>query len=391
MEDRSGATRFYRILVAIETDPTRFYGADATRPSLLGVSDSEQLLAHLAADLKSMLPDISGCSLIAPGAVYDQTQVLRPDFPIFRALEDVPTSPDAADFKPGLVSIGAREGRFPRPELQPMPDIPLGLLQLLPVSVHGPAGLVEELGRTMEYRFFEEGQLSPHSAAWLQTAFGIPVTHARLMTLTDLSAMLRMQLEHFGFLPLWELLDAALTASSREFTVTTEAGRALTWKDGRVSTAFETFDYWARRGAGKSQVASRQALAAGYADWTREARQYLTTLSAHAVELVFHDPESRAELQGSFIGTPGDRARAPVASTITEHSYGELGTVAITVCDGEQVEHYYPLGPAGLNDIHRHIREKAPGVHDVAFPGTILYDEKTRVLMPDSGGAAPSG
>ncbi len=389
MEGRTGDTRFYRILVAIETDATRFYGANATRPALLGATDSEQMLAHLAADLKSMLPDISGCSLIAPGALYDQTQVLRPSFPIFETLESVSTRPEAEDFKPGLVSIGIRDEGFPSKNLQPLPDIPLGLLQLLPIVVHGPATLVEKLGQTMEYRFLEEGQLSAHSAAWLQTAFGIPVTHARLMTLTDLNAMLRMQLEHFGFLPLWELLDAALSASTQQCTVTAENGQEFTWRDGRVHTAFESFDHWALRGTGAAQIASRQALAAGYGDWTREARQYLTTLNAHGVEVLFHDPDGQSTLDDTFFSEPGNPDFVPNASTITEHSYSELGTIAVTVCDGESISHYFPLQPAGLNDIHSHIREKVPGVHTVAFPGTILYDEKTRRLLPDTGKAAP--
>ena len=81
------ATEQYRILVAIETDATRYYGPDATTPALLGNSDAEQLVAHLAADLKSLFADISSCSLIAPGALYDQTQILRPGYPVFRALE----------------------------------------------------------------------------------------------------------------------------------------------------------------------------------------------------------------------------------------------------------------------------------------------------------------
>ena len=37
--------------------------------------------------------------------------------------------------------------------------------------------------------------------------------------LTDLLAMLRLQLDHFGFLPLWELLQAALDGSLRRLQV----------------------------------------------------------------------------------------------------------------------------------------------------------------------------
>ena len=124
-------TAFYRILVAVETDATRYYGPEASRPRVLGAADAEQMLSHVAADLKSLLPEISACSLIATGALFDQTQVLRPGFPVFKALEGVSVSQDSRRFKPGLVSIGAAAGKMPVSALQPLENIPLGLLQLL--------------------------------------------------------------------------------------------------------------------------------------------------------------------------------------------------------------------------------------------------------------------
>ncbi len=378
-------TGFYRVLVAIETDATRFYGTHASRPKLLGASDSEQMLAHIATDLKALLPEISKCSLIAAGALFDQTQILRPSYPAFRALEAVSTNDNPEKFKPGLVSIGVRDGEMPSSELQPLPDIPLGLLQLLPVVVQGPAELVSELGQSMEYRFIEEGQVSAHSASWLETAFGISVNHARFMTLTDLNAMLRLQLDHFGFLPLWELLDAALSGSAGPVSACTAKGQEFSWEDGAVHTLFETFDSWASQGGGARVSAERQALAAGYGDWTREIRQYLTTLRAHGLDVRFHLAGDDVPLEGTFLKEQSTSAPGTGDSTITEHSYGELGTIAVTVRNDNHVENYYPLRPRGLNDIQGHIRTHVPGVHSVAFPGTILYDEKTRKLVPDAG------
>ena len=390
MERPPGDTGFYRILLAIETDATQFYGSNASRPAVLGATDSEQMLAHIAADLKALFPDISNCSLIAAGALFDQTQVLRPDYPVFRALEAVSTGGAADGFKPGLVSIGALDGKMPSEDLQPLGDIPLGLLQLLPVAVHGPRSLVDELGQAMEYRFMEEGQVSAHSAAWLESAFGISANHARMMTLTDLNAMLRMQLDHFGFLPLWELLDAALCMRTGPLRAETESGQVFEWKNGAVYASFETFDGWASAGGGAHLVATRQALAAGYGDWTREFRQYLTTLNAHGVEVRLQRLGGDLPLEGTFFREPGDSVPGPADSTITEHSYSELGTIAVTACVDERLDHYYPLNAQGLNDIHAHLREHVPGVHTVAFPGTILYDEKTRRLIAETSDTPPA-
>ena len=129
----------------------------------------------------------------------------------------------------------------------------------------------------------------------------------------------------------------------------------------------------------------RQGLAAAYGDWTRETRQYLTTLGAHGLDVRFKLPGSDTPVQGTFLIEPGLSSSIDGDSIITEHSYAELGTIAVTASSEGKINHYYPLNPKGLNDIHAHIRETVPGVHTVAFPGTILYDEKTRCLVPDSG------
>jgi hypothetical protein len=379
MTVRTSGTGFYRTLVAIETDATRYYGPQASRPALLGPRDAEQLLAHVAADMRALLPAVAECSLIAAGVLFDQTQILRPGYPVFAALEASAARP----FKPGLVSIGAADGVMPAEALQPGADIPLGLLQLLPVVVHGPARLVQELGGAMEYRFLEQGQLSPHAAAWLQTAFRISVNHARLLTLIDLNAMLRLQLEHFGFLPLWELLDAALSASNSVLRVSTPSGRTLEWRDGEVHAVFETFDFWAREGGGAGLPAARLALAGGYGDWTREMRQYTTTLRAHGVTICFHPPGGGPALAGTYFSEVSEAAPQDDDPAVTEHSFGDLGTVAITAVAGDRIENYYPLRPRGLNDIQARLREVVRGGHTVAFPATILYDEQNRRLRPD--------
>jgi hypothetical protein len=380
-------TANYRILVAIETDATRYHGAKATRPALLGPGDAEQLLSHLAADLTTLLPDIRHCSLAAPGALFDQTQILRPNFPAFASLESLVSSGSRdGGFRPGLISIGTELGKIPIPHLQPLDDIPLGLLQLLPVVVHGEAGRLSKLGQTMEHLFLEQGQISAHSAQWLETAFGVSANHARFMTLTDLSAMFRLQLEHFGFLAMWELLDAAMGGHEERLGVKTESGQAFEWRDERVYTQFETFDYWAASGLGAERASFTQVLAGEYAEWTREMRQYLTTLRAHGVELCFHLPgEDGKTLAGSYFREKSVHEPSADAATVTEHSFAELGTIAVSVVHDGVQHNYYPLLPQGLNDIHGAIN--ASGVTDplVSFPGTIVYEEETRCLAADAG------
>lgn len=373
------------ILVGIETDPTRYHGEHAARPVLLERVAAEQVLAHIAADLTSLFPAISHCSLTMAGALFDQTQVLRPQLPIYSALETLQRSGNPGnEFQPRLLSVGASKGRMPLPALQPFDDIPLGLLQVLPLLLTGPALKIDELITEMEHRFLEQGQLSAHSAKALESQFVISVNHARFMTITDLNALLRLQLEHFGFLPMWELLDAAMTSATDNLVVSTGAGLKFKWQDGLVHSFFESFDWWAQFGGGAEIPAKDQQLQTAYADWTREYRRYLTMLTAHGVRVSQHLPGLEdAELQDSFLVEESTNIPAGSAAPVTEHSTDDLGIVAVTVISGHRQMNFYPLQASGLNDLHRFIREQGFG-GDVAYPGRICYDENSRQLTAES-------
>lgn len=378
------AIKNMHILIGIETDPTRYHGEDASRPALLERVAAEQVLAHLATDLTTMFRDISRCSLTMAGALFDQTQCLRPSLPVFRALETLQHSSNpGSDFQPRLLSIGAADGQMPLKDLQPFEDIPLGLLQLLPMLVSGPRELIDTLSKEMEFRFLEEGQLSAHSARSLETQFGVSVSHARFMTLTDINAMLRLQLEHYGFLPLWELLDVSMHAPDTQLQVTTSNGLSLQWRNGAVHTVFESFDWWTRFGSGKDKPASGQQLQSAYADWTREYRRYLTMLEAHGVRVAQHLPGLEdSVLTDSFFLEESTARPASNAATVTEHQADDLGTVAVTVVSGARQINLYPLLPRGLNDLHAFIQAEGYG-GGIAFPGHINYDENTRQLKAE--------
>lgn len=373
------------ILVGIETDPTRYHGEHARRPALLERAAAEQVLAHLAADLTAMFPGISHCSLTMSGALYDQTQVLRPGLPVYAALENLQhASNPGSDFKPRMLSIGASGGRMPMQELQPFENIPLGLLQVLPLLVSGPASSLERLAEEMEHRFLEKGQVSAHSAKALEAQFHVSVTHARFMTITDLNALLRLQLEHYGFLPLWELLDAAINPAGTELEVITPAGPRFKWSDGVAHGFFEPFDWWAQRGGGRELPAAQHRLQAGYAEWTREYRRYLTMLTAHGVRVSQHLPGLEdAELTDSFLLEESTNAPRPSAAPVTVHVADDLGAIAVTVVSGPRQMNLYPLRASGLDDLHQYIRDEGFS-GDIAYPGRLCYDENARRLVPES-------
>lgn len=377
----------YSLLVAIETDATRYHGASASRPGLLTKTDADQMLAHLSADLAVLLPGLNRCSLVAAGALFDQTQILRPAYPVFAALNSAlqhgGLNP-GAEHRSRLLSIGVDDGRMPLPELQPEEDIPLGILQVLPMVLTGPAAEIEALGQEMEHCFLERGQLSAHSAKWLESAFGIRINHARFMTLTDLRAMFRLQLEHFGFLPLWELIDAALEQSKTTHSAQAGTGPVFSWQDGAVHVEYQSFDFWAQQGSGKALDPYRGKLAGAYADWTRQLRQYLSTLRAHGIKVVIHPAGHPGHvIAGQYFVQQSAQSSQDSDASVTEHSFADLGTVCISHSHDGILEHYYPLLPQGINDIHAAIRKTGLAEGTVAFPGSILYDEKSRCLTAE--------
>lgn len=373
------------ILVGIETDPTRYHGERAQRPAVLNRVAAEQVLSHVSADLTALFPSIRNCTLSLAGALFDQTQVIRPGLPVFTGLETLQKSSNpGGEFLPRLLSIGASEGRMPLESLQPFSDIPLGVLQVLPVLLTGPKELVKELADDMEHFFFEKGQLSAHSAKAIEAQFGVSVNHARFMTMTDLNALLHLQLKHLGLLPLWQLLDAALNPSSESLEVHSENGLRFKWHNGAVHAFFESFDWWACHGEGRKLDADNQQLQGRYASRTLEYRRYLTTLEAHGVSVKQQLPGLEdAVLEDSFLMEESTVIPKSTAVPVTEHSTNETGIIAVTVVSGPRQINFYPLRPRGLNDLHQFIREQKLG-GDIAYPGQICYDEQARQLVSDS-------
>lgn len=370
----------FPLLVAIETVPERA----RRRPALLTQGDAEQMLAHLAADLRSMIGGIHECRLAAPGALFDQCQLLRPGMPIYAALSGLGRS--AGTNAPGLRAAGAQDGRMPHEDLQPDESIPPAVLDLLPILAEGPADRLAELAAEMEQCFLAEGRVSAHTASWLESAFGLGIAHARFMTLTDLNTMFHMQLEHFGYLPLWELIDAAVAGNSGDLALVTGNETEYFWRGGKVRVRFQTFDWWANRGAGRALAAESEALAGGYGDWLRELRRYTSTLAAHAVPVEFESPpglQGRIDRHFMFEDVAAGESAGAVAS-ITEHSCPDLGIVAVTASIRGKLRHYYPLTPRGLNEIHEAVTALDLTGEGMAFPGRMEIDSAARRLRPST-------
>ena len=371
-------------LVTIDTDPTRFHGEHAHVPELPGRAACEQILAHLLTDLESLFPGIGSFSFVMPGAMYDQTQILRPGLPVFQALREAQAENPTGDINTDRQVVPLDRTQDEVEHLLPDASIVPGLMQNLPLLLLGEESQAEVIAEAMEHRFLEEGQLSAHSARALESHFAVAVNHVRFMTLTDLRAMLKLQLEHFGFPGLWELLDAAIEQAVDPVSVIASGGQLFDFRDGSVHCRFETFDHWARHGGG-SALDKEMDLAEAYAEWTREFRQYVTTLDAYHVPLV-HTPADTQHMmiEGDYLVEVSDHVPVGGESEVTEHSWGDVGVISVSVVDGARQFNYYPLSASGLNALHQAIRTRGLGPGGFSFAGKVIHDRDTRRLLPDS-------
>jgi hypothetical protein len=375
-----------RFLVTVETDPTRHHGEHPQGPVFPGAAACEQLLAHLKTDIEHMFPETRDCSLVIPGALYDQTQVLRPQYPLFsRLAEALKARNRRGQGAPASLALCLDEALAENDALRPDPSVWPGLMQNLPVLMVGEPNRLESIADAMEHRFLEEGQLSAHSARALESHFGVAVNHARFMTLTDLRAMLKLQLEHFRFGGLWELLDGAIEQSADPFEVRGRGGQRFEYRDGVVHCTFECFDYWAQHGGGM-QPGTDTDLEQAYTDWTREYRQYVTTLQAHQVPLAQHPAAPGcAVVEGDYlVETSANDLTDGHVMEVTVHGSDDTGVIAVSVIENGRQRNLYPLSAAGLNAIYREIRRAGLGPAGFAYTGRIVHDPERRRLQPDT-------
>ncbi len=402
--------RHYAGLLAIELDPQR---ADptGTPPAPLSVAAATALAGHLAKDLASILGDIAHLGLILPGALYDQTEILRPGLPLLSALAELYRgSGRDSTFAPRLIALGTERGFFPVAAINPLRRPGSGPLLLLPFCFVGPSDDIARLARVMEDTLMQNGQVSPATNEAVQQAFGLAALNLSFATVGDLCALLRVQLEANDFLPLWELLEHAWFERPGVRSVVLEAGNRFLVAGDHVHTLFYTFDDWAQFGPGRPLPAAE--LGTGYLNWARAQRQYALALEAYGVHVrrVLANPRLEETLATSddeaalaaFRDIPclsgdylvervfhNDNERPERQMLITHQADAELGTLAYTVtsldADGQlaRLEHHYPLQPQGVSVIAAQLIQRCAEQgteRQVLHPGRLLYSEAGRSL-----------
>lgn len=381
---------------------------DSVPPAPLSRTVAADVAAAIAADLDRILPGVAELGLVIPGALYDQTELLRPGFPLMDTLESLfRGSLLNAGFVPQLMALGSDDGRFPVAALNPERRPGSGPLLLLPFCFVGPRAAIHRLSATMENVLLQQGSVSPATGQVVQQAFRLRTPHLSYATVSDLCALLQVQLEQAGFGGLWQLLEQSLFQRDGVCRVQPDSGNLYLLAGQSVYVPFYTFDDWAQTGPGRD-LAGEQ-LAAGYAAWSRQHRQYVMGLTAHGVpvRLVLGQPalwqedaaaalaaaERALTLDGATLVetvNPPPGGNPPLHWLITHQFLPEVGTLAYTVAmlaaDGEQVglAHHYPLWPEGVPAIIRDLRQRSAELgisYRVLHPPALAYSPIERCLL----------
>ncbi|MCF6263714.1 MAG: hypothetical protein L3J24_09045 [Xanthomonadales bacterium] len=334
-------------------------------------SMARQLLAHLSVDLAEILPDVQKTAMTTSAAIYDQSQLLRPDLPIFSTLSELLEASFAGqDFQPRLLAFGAHKGQLPAIGLMPESELLGGSFQLIPLQLSANAELIEPLAEQLEHLLLEKGQLSAHSAQWLQEELGQKIVHARFMTLNDLLAMLYMQLETAGLAPLWQWLEKMLHKPNFSADICLENGPKIEYRNGAVNIHFLSFDQWA---------AALSEPEENYLAWLNLYRQSALLLEAHglAVNILVLSNKGEQQLDSLYCEPSTGNARS---EGITHHFNPQLGLLATSANVGGKQFNYYPLKPAGIEELKVLLSARYPKTITVNQYTGLCIDQNQRKL-----------
>ena len=376
-------------------------------PAPLDRDTAARVGGRIAADLNGILHGIHHLGMVVPGALYDQTELLRPGFPLLRTLEDLFRGAGRnADFTPQLIALGADRGDFPIPELNPERRPGSGPLLLLPFTLVGRRRDILPVSTTLENTLLQQGEVSPATREAVQSAFGLRAASMSYATIGDLCALLQVQLENAGFSELWRLLEHALFQQADLLDIRLDNGNRYLLADGRVYVPFYTFDTWAQLGPGRTLAAGELGVA--YGEWLRLQRQYTLTLAAYGLDVrrvlghpeveqgdaqaAFAEAQAVAPLEGDILleTVMANAAGVPERQLLITHQFErELGTLAYTVLALDEneravsLENFYPLRPEGLPQIIEQLRRRgtAPEVtYQVLQPPPLVYSLTGRCL-----------
>ncbi len=385
-------------------------------PEPLSRDAADLLAAPIADDLRRILgEEVAAAGLVMPAALYDLTELLRPGLPMVEAMLDIYRGGlRGGPFQPQLLTIGSAGGRFPDAAIAPLRRPGSGPLLTVPFALVAPGPKLNELSRKIETALLEKGSASLATDRAVRQLFGVDPVHLSYATFNDLAALMRVQFEHAGFLPLWQLIESALYHPDGIERIELDAHQFFA-TGGGVWTTWTTFDEWSQHSTAEGEDA-----VAGYNDWLQTQRQYMAGLESHGIDVRVtpqrpglsasdnevalsiaqsHCLDDTAQWLREGIEDRMDTTDTAAVITVTEQASERLGPFAYTVlvqsADGQLLGLFndYPLTPKAMQSIVEDWQAEAKrrdAVFHLERPGQVICHGKPARLQPwlDYAGSA---
>ena len=338
-------THHIRLLAGFELEP---------RPGMTRLLDRElsQALAQaLARDLSRVCPEAERGMLVLGGSLLEPAELLRPGDPAWNALADL-SRPVVRErgFNSQVLAIGSHQGQTPDRRLSGAQSDPQGAFLALPILLIVDADEAEAINRSLEATLFEKGSIDPPARALLGEQAGINTVHGQLLTRNDLLAIQHVQMDTAGLGAFWPLVENILIESGQDHELTLPGALTARWEadEQRVSLPFSTLDE------------SAQDLDE-YAQQLAAFRAIQSLLALHGITWSCRNAQSGDDLPTDQIRETGRSEETTDGVTMQLHP--ACGLIAWTVCRAGQLEHWYPLSPAGFQQLQQDIQGLELPVH----------------------------
>jgi len=346
----------------------------------LSRDEAAELAELIAADLHTLVPQVSEARLALAGALFDQVELLRPGFPVWATLDELARRVPRGQLD-NVVAFGSHDGHMPAQPLEPSPIFADGPMRLLPLSLLAPAAPAEELSELLEIHLVGRGEAGRLTADWLMRTLGIRLEHVRYLSRNDLLALTCVQYEHVNLAPLWTLLEAALLTPQRAESSMSARGLSLHYADGKVLA--QSPAQWLATQTG--EVAQRAHALAGI---VFELRQYAALLDAHRLPLRLQSTAQTEAEAGYLLETVATVAPGYEPPALFAHEAPGLGVVAITVAQrGEggtarALAHGYPLQPQALGPLLARLADRYGIAAELHALGRVMLDDRGQLGAP---------
>ncbi|THB73771.1 MAG: hypothetical protein D6B28_03380 [Gammaproteobacteria bacterium] len=350
-------------------------------PKALPTDKASELVNTIAANMNMVVDSLDQYGIIIPAALYDQTEVLTPDFTIFTFLQEIfVRAQEKEGFSPAVIALGSDDEGFPIEEISPKREPDFGHILVIPYAIVAPKHMIDELDKDIDYTLLESGKISDETIAMISEDFGVGISGGFFATLANMCAFLKTQLEKINCAALWELFEQAFFSPEQPLLLSTEAGNLFYYNGDKVITPFMTYQDWLN-------FTHKEDDTEGYLQWVLAHRQYTIGLQSHEIDVTqvwFENSiidveediirtflENATPITEQYIQTEGvtDYALSNAKSlTLTEKFNEAIGTVAFVLedQDGTRICEYYPLSIDGIAEAEA-AAKKAAESHNMSF------------------------